>query len=113
MFYGLQDIEIWRSIPTSGIANWGDPQWSYHHTEGEITVQPFSSSQMFRNNQMFADVISVFTCDVDADIQDGDELVFIKDGSYARVQVREKWDSGIMPHLEVYLSTSQWDRSLG
>jgi hypothetical protein len=109
MFYGFQDVEVWRLTPASG--NWGDPTYTYHHTENDVTVQPFSSNQMMRNNQLFANVIGVMTTEVDADIQNGDELVYLKDTSYGRVSVVEPWDSDIMPHLEVYTTYSQWDRN--
>lgn len=110
MFYGPQDIEIWRLIPPSG--NWGDPSYSYHHTEFDVTCQPFSSSELVRNNQSFANVTGVIISDIEADIQNGDELVYVKNATYGRVHVAESWDSDIMPHKEIYVTDSQWDRSL-
>jgi len=108
MFFGFQDIEIWRLVPPSG--TWGDGQFEYHHTVYDVTVQPFSSNELVRNNQKFANVMGVITCDIDEDIQDDDELVYLKDVSYGLVHVVEPWDSDILPHKEVYVTKSQWDR---
>ena len=109
MFYGSQDVEVWRLTATTG--TWGDPDWMYHHTMEDVTIQPFSSNQMIRNNQQFANVIGMLTVDIDEDTIDGDELVYLKDNSYGRVQTVESWDSGIMPHKEIYTTYSQWDRA--
>lgn len=111
MWYGKQDIEIWRQLPASGTWQASEPDYAYHHTIRGVTVQPFSSNQMIRNNQLFANVIGIITCKITDDIIDGDELVYLKDSSYGRVQVMEPWDSGIMPHKEVYVTYAQWDRS--
>jgi hypothetical protein len=108
MWYGLQDIEVWRIVPATGV--YMDDAYEYHHTIYDVTYQPFSSNQLVRNNQNFSNVIGVLTCDIDEDIKDNDEIVYLKDGSYGRVQVCEPWDSGIIPHREVYVTYTQWDR---
>lgn len=107
MWYGLQDVEVWRRMPASG--NWGVPQPTYHHTIRDVTIQPFSSNEAVRSGQAFANVISLFTCDIEEDIKNGDELI-LGDGSTLRVQVAEAWNAGILPHWEVYLTYSQWAR---
>jgi hypothetical protein len=111
MFHGYQDIEIWRKIAPSGLTNWEEEIWTYHHTEVDVTVQPFSSNQRICNNQLFANVVGVIITEIEADLREGDELVYLKDNTYGRVQVAELWDSDIMPHREVYVTYSQWDRN--
>jgi hypothetical protein len=108
MFFGSQDIEIWRALPRSG--TFTDLEYLYHHTIYDVTIQPFSSNQGNRNSQLFENVINVMTIEFEEDILEGDELVFTADGSYGRVQVREPWGSGIIPHWDVYTTSSQWDR---
>lgn len=108
MFFGLQDVEIWRLTPVTG--TWGDPEYTYHHTARNVTVQPFQSNQYLRNNQMFANVTGLIITKGTEDVVDGDELVYCKDSSYGRVQVVENWGSGVVEHKEVYTTYSQWDR---
>jgi hypothetical protein len=111
MFYGSQDVEVWRLTPVTG--TFSDPIYTFHHTAEEVTIQPFSSNQGMRNNQLFANVLAIMIVDSEEDMADGDELVYTKDASYGRVQVVESWDSSVMPHKEVYTSYSQWDRQNG
>lgn len=111
MFFGFQDVEVWRALPPSGVFQ--DLTYSYHHTMYGVTIQPFSSNEAMRNGQRFANVVGVLTAEVDEDIQELDELVYLIDGSYGRVSVIEPWNSGILPHKEVYTTYSQWDRQNG
>jgi hypothetical protein len=32
MWYGKQDIEIWRQLPISGVWQDAEPEYAYHHT---------------------------------------------------------------------------------
>jgi len=111
MFHGLQTVEVWRKDTATVSGNWGNPTFTYHHTARDVSYQPFSSNEMVRNNSMFANVIGVIICNIDEDIQNYDELVF-NDGTYKRVHVVEPWDSGVIPHKEIYITDSQWNREL-
>jgi len=107
-----REVDIWRAAPaTSGTGNWGnipgDPVYAYHHT-AYMTVQPFEASDGFRNNERFANVRQLMIADVTEDIQDYDEVVV--DNIHHKVAFVEKFDSGLMDHLEVYIAETQYER---
>jgi hypothetical protein len=109
MFVGAKyPIEVWRAtVPPSGLLNWGDPAYSYYGTF-EGTIQPFEASDGNRNNERFPNVKHLIICPADTDVLAEDELVFKE--SYERVSYIDKWESGVISHLEVFTSASQWDR---
>jgi hypothetical protein len=103
-----EQIDIWRSVPATGISNWGDPTWEYHATVFG-TVQPFDGITGNRNNQQFANIRHIIVVDSTTDIQKDDELVF--KNIYERVDYVLPWESSIISHLEVHTTDTQWDRT--
>lgn len=109
MFVGKKEpIDIWRYTPTTGIGNWGDPTWEYHTTI-QGTIQPFDGITGIRNGQSFPNIRHILILDVGTDIQSNDELVFRN--IYERVDYIQEWNSGLLPHLEVHTTDTQWDRT--
>jgi hypothetical protein len=110
----MVEIDVWRKTVPSGVGNWGDnlpDTYEYDHTF-EGTVQVFEANEGNRNNQVFSNVRHLVTCSTDVDLIDSDELVFHnREDRYARVVYIEPFENSIRPHLEVFVSDTQWDRA--
>ena len=123
MFHKTVDVDVWRWSMVSPSGSWGaeEGQYAYSHTF-QAPYQPFSSLASYRDRQMFANVTGLLTPPFNTDIQENDELVIHENvypgivypsgycqERYERVATIERFGA-IIPHLEVYVTYTQWDR---
>lgn len=101
-------IDVWRKGTAVPSGNWGDPAYAYLFTFSGV-VQPFEASDGTRNNQRFANIRHLITCEITTDVTDADELIF--KGETERVAFVEECESSIIDHLEIFTTNSQWERT--
>lgn len=106
MYFNVRGFEVWKHTAASGMV---DPSYAFSTTISG-TYMPISGTEAIRNNQMFADVDGIVICDLSYqdDITDSDELKI--DDEFYRVTNIRKYNN-ILAHMEIYVSTTQWDRS--
>ena len=102
------DVDVWRSLPATGVGNWGDLPWSYSHTF-RGTIQPFEGSDATRNNQRFSNARYLVVCALDEDVTEEDELVFFNE--YNRIVYMQPFRSGLISHWEIYTADTQEDKT--
>lgn len=106
MFFEEKEFKVWRY--TAPVDNWGDPTYVYLTTV-KGTVQPFSGDDGIRNHQNVKNVRLVLDLPIDTIVEEEDELEDAK-GKFHRIYYIQPWDSGILPHNEVFMGDTQWVR---
>ena len=102
MFFKTNTIYQYRKIPV--VDNWGTPTLQAM-TAWDVTIQPFTGDDHTLSNQWTQDARFLFTAPIGSDIKFGD--IFVYNNSVYKVNYILPYDSGVLPHMEVYLSDSQ------
>jgi len=99
-------FEIWRY--TQSYDNFSDPTWMQVGTF-YASKQPFTGDESLRSNQMVQNVRDMLVSyDLNLDVKKDDELKY--NGETVRIGFIEIMDSGVIPHLEIFTTESQWNR---
>lgn len=114
MLFDQSAILVYRNTPPApapATVNWGTAQmhtYTYSHTLYG-TAQPFTGDEGLHSDQLFANVRDLIVFDeIDTDVLQGDELEY--NGEKHRVQFIQRFRMGLMPHVEVYTTQTQWAR---
>lgn len=103
MYFKEEKVENYRYGPRPA-DNWGDPTLALAGTY-YATIQPFTADDGLHDNQMMQNVreLLVFK-NPDVDIQFGDVLKYR--GEMQRVAYVLRFNMGLIPHCEVYISST-------
>lgn len=105
MFFTESEIQVWRYTASGA---WADPTWAYSHVISGV-IQPFTGDDSYKMGQDFENVRDLVTCTVNEDVLKQDMLYYRS--AFHRIQYIHIYDTGILPHDEIYTTDSQWEPS--